>query len=418
MNGVRVPLFAITLLLVTAPAGAGPLLADDSNLQAAGLMAYWQAQLPLANGDELKAVHRVDDVLYAVTRNGTLFSVTAETGLVRWGAKLTVREFEIFRPAHNLGRPETGPVVITTSNEIYLLDRLKGTEIQRFAPAFAIGGAAIAAEDVLYIGSQDGHARAFQLTSRTGLAPLQLWVVGTQGAISTSPAFHDLQTLILASHGGYVFSCRTGNKVLNWATRAGEKIVADPAVDATGVYIAGMDRSLYKLNAATGKQVWRVRFPEPLRTGPSVSGETLFQFCENQGMSALESATGRELWRHPGGVSLAAVTSNGVALLTPAGHIDFVDDITGNVVQTMVSDAVAGAVTNLTDHVIYLFGRDGRILCLQPDETPYLRRQQIIAAKRLLDKHESKAPGATAGEESSAKSATPGDPFRSRNDRP
>ena len=62
---------------------------DPVAAHAAGLTQYWEARLPLGRNDSLGTAYLVDDVLYITTDAGSIFALTADAGLIRWGAKLT-----------------------------------------------------------------------------------------------------------------------------------------------------------------------------------------------------------------------------------------------------------------------------------------------------------------------------------------
>jgi hypothetical protein len=77
------------------------------------------------------------------------------------------------------------------------------------------------------------------------------------------------------------------------------------------------------------------------------------------------------------------------------------------------------AVANAKSNAVYLLSFDGRILCVKPKEVPYLRHDELEAARERLNQ----APPRQADE--SGESTNPAeerirpagnDPFRSRDD--
>jgi hypothetical protein len=104
-------------------------------------------------------------------------------------------------------------------------------------------------------------------------------------------------------------------------------------------------------------------------------------------------------------------------LLTAKGTVDIVEHQTGAVRSSILAPAVLHAVPNPLGPAVYLMAGDGRVLAVQLDTVPYLRRQQIMAARKQLNlppADESaliKPPSAPAGAD-----PLDDDPLRSRRD--
>ena len=49
------------------------------------------------------------------------------------------------------------------------------------------------------------------------------------------------------------------------------------------------------------------------------------------------------------------------------------------------ADSVIASVTNVRDESVYLLGQDGRVLCAKPVSVPYLRSQEVTAARQRLN---------------------------------
>lgn len=410
------PLLWMLAVVAPAPPPAEALI-SDADLQAAGMMRFWQADLPVTMGDELKEAYRIDDAIYAITRNGTVFSVTADTGLIRWGEKLTFPDYKIYRPTHLPQPDNAGPVVIPTTTGTYILDRFSGKRIRRISLPFPTGSSAVAGPDVLYMGSSDAQFYALQLNYRHSAEPFKRWTVRAGAPVSAAPLLYGNGMLLFASQSGEVFSCRAVDKSFNWSFRTSGEITAAPAADDTGIYVASADRSLYKLHPGTGRVLWRHRMPQPLSSGPIAAGGTVYQYCLHEGITAVGALDGGKQWRRADAIAFAADTANGVALFTNQPSLDLVDHLSGQVNGSVSGPALSGVVTNSIDDAIYLLSRDGRILCARLSGTPYLRRQQVMSARRLLNV----GPGSkrqAPDEQPKDEQEKPSDPLRSRRDRP
>lgn len=383
----KLTLFA--LIAVSAPKGAAPVstrpLVDEGQLGAAGLVKYWEANLPLGAGDRILAGYLVDEALYVVTLNGNAYALKADVGLLRWVNNLTEPDYKVFAPTHARRADGAGPVIFPTTTATLVFDRFSGELLEQFTPEFATGSAAAAYDNLLFMGSTGGRFYAMSFNNPRGGRPVIRWDVLVRGPVTAAPALYDRDNLVVASHGGVVVSFRGANKALNWSFEAGGAILADPVVDGDGVYVASLDRSLYKVSKATGRRLWQARFPRPLETAPIVVGDTVYQFCPEHGISALNAADGNERWRKATARAFAAHSSAGDIVLTDDGKLEVIDHASGDVRASVAVRAVLDAVPNPLGPGVYLLGTEGRVLALQLDTVPYLRRQQIMAARKQLN---------------------------------
>lgn len=397
--------------------GEAPLI-DDAQLEAAGMYRFWQAKLPLMSNDSVVAGYLVDDALYVTTDRGGFFTLAAGEGLIRWAENLTEPDYRIYRPAHIALTGHPDAVVIPTTTFVAFFDRFSGTLLRKFRPPFPTAGPAIGYGNTLLMGGIDGRFHSLQLDDPIARDPIVKWTVEAGGAVTSAPVLFAGDMLAFASQGGTAYACRADDKFLAWTFRADKPILGDLAVDDTGVYVAGTDRSLYKIDRMTGRRLWRLRMPRPLNVGPVVTAETVFQFCPDSGLSAIDPDTGRERWRHVDGRSLIARAGTGDFLFTDKGRIDLVDHASGAIKHSIAAPDVRAAVLNSRDDALYLLGGDGRVLCARLDTVPYLRRQMVRAAQERLNK----APGdddlvaRPNAKKPTSKDALAKDPLRSRRD--
>ena len=410
---------ALCALAFAGPTAADPLL-TDARLQAAGLTRFWDAQLPLKPHDSVKEGHLVDEALYIITEGGTIFAVQADVGLIRWAEKLTVEDFEVYRPAHLRRTDGRGPVVILTTTSVFVFDRFNGDLIRTFTPEFDLGSPPAGVDNLVFLGSADGRVYSLLLRGSQSSRPVSLWEVWTGGPVTAAPVLYADNRLLLASEGGRLFSCYASDKTFAWGFTTGGPIRGAPAVDESGVYVASADRSLYKVDRDSGTMIWRRRFPCQLVEGPVVTAHTVFQYCESDGLSAIDADAGVQKWRLPAGRALAAHAEGRDVVFTQNQRMLILNHDTGEVLHGFDIHFAAGAVTNTRNEAVYLLGRDGRILCARPVGVPYLRRQDVTAARDRLNLPPLDSTEAGQGvrtETSKASDAISSDPLRSRRDR-
>lgn len=422
LSSLMIKAWSSVFVVACAQPGASAPLVDDASLQAAGMMRYWEARLPITSDDTLVEGRLVDEALYVTTDNGTLFAMQAGVGLIRWAEKLAEPDYTIYRPTHMRTADGTGPVVIPTTSKVFIFNRFSGELIKQFAPGFGAGSAAVAYDGLLFIGSAGGRFYCLHVDHPLSKEPFKLWEVNTGGPITAAPLLFGSDTLIFASQTGTVYSCSAPNKALHWSFTSGGPILGSPAVDESGVYIASTDRSLYKLSHGSGRVVWRVRLPQPLEEGPIVTAQAVYQYCPHLGIVALDAETGREKWRHAAGRAFVAHASGVDTIFTEDRRLEVLDHETGEMRHSIAAPAVAATVENPDHDAVILLGEDGRVLCARFGNVPYLRRQQVIAARKRLNLPPiDEAAALKRAREASGKEGTKADraiddPLRSRHD--
>jgi outer membrane protein assembly factor BamB len=188
------------------------------------------------------------------------------------------------------------------------------------------------ADDVLYVGADDGRLRA--LAARTG-KPL-------------------------------------------WEFRAGGAIRARPTIAGGDLFVQADDGFLYKLNAATGQQRWRVRVAPPVErlasgkegsrydyraSAATLAGGRLYLGTDDGHLLALDPASGARVWDFP---------ANGSVVATPAVDGDRV------------------YVGSFDGHVYALYAATGLLLWnydtgAPVTSTPALHQGRVIVGSRSYD---------------------------------
>lgn len=421
MTTGRDRIWMVLLGFLGAPAlTLGEALVDQSDLEGAGLRIHWTAQLPLGEGDTVVGGFVRDEVIYVTTDRSKLYSITADSGLIRWVHAITEPDYDVYPPSHVVTMNGEGAVVVRAATETFIFDRFTGRQLRRFRPRHIASGPALAVDDLILAGSTGNRFYATRVAPRGDLPPQQLWEAATDAPITTQPLLFDGDQVLFASRGGTVYACRADDKTLRFSTNVGGSILGDPAVDATGAYVASTDRSLYKLDITDGRILWRARFEAPLTTGPSVVDGVVFQRCNRNGLTALDADTGNVRWRVSHARTFAAHTRAGDVLLSADHDILLVSHDRGEVLATIPSRGVFGVATPTYGDALYLLGHDGRINALRLGDVPYLKRQQIMAARSKLNQRPvqtdadapPKPPRANKADNQDSR-----DPLRSKRDR-
>jgi outer membrane protein assembly factor BamB len=401
-----------------ATASAAP-LAQDGALSNAGLTDYWSLDVPLQRGESLERAFLLDDALYLTTDRGTVFAVQADTGLVRWAARLVKPAFEIRRPFHPAGVGGDRYVLIPTSTTVFLIDRYSGDIIRKLNPDWAVSSPVAGLGNALFMGAMNGHMYCLIWRPDDMAPPAIRWEVDVGSPVVAAPVLFDGPRLLTTTQDGRVFSCYASDKQFDWSFRAGGPILGDPVVENDSVYVSSMDRVLYRLDADSGWTVWQARFPDPLAEGPLVAGNVAFQYCRADGLTAVDADTGAKVWRVDEGRTVAAHLGDRDVVFTRDRALLAVEHVTGDVLGRVECPDAFAAVPNVKTNATLLMARDGRILCAKPKEVPYVRHEEVAAARARLNQAKpvrTDAAEDTTDQETERQLPVRDDPFRSRDD--
>jgi len=348
----------------------------DQPLRDAGLAKFWQLQLPLDPGQELRDAHLVDDQLYLGTQDGFVFALHASTGVLRWLRPVTRPAYHIRRPCH-----AGENTYFVTPTDIVVYDRRSGKPLDRRALRFPSGSSPLCDGERLFIGGLDRRLYAFDIDTL-----YVAWKVVTNGPIASRPALRG-DHVFAANNGGSIYACTRDKKVLHWKGQTFDSVTADLVVhEKHGVYVASRDLSLYLLDFDFGRIRWRARFSGPLYEAPIVTDELAYQYCPDDGLVAVETAVigaeERLRWKLPRGRTALTVHDGLAYILTKDATIVAVDTKTGEVMSTLSAPGFTIAIPAPMSSTILVAAEDGRVFCARPVGAPPLLETDVLAALR------------------------------------
>ncbi|HSH05860.1 MAG TPA: PQQ-binding-like beta-propeller repeat protein [Anaerolineae bacterium] len=142
-----------------------------------------------------------------------------------------------------------------------------------------------------------------------------------------------------------------------WSYEIGHSVWAQPAYEDGLVYIAGMDKKLYALEAMTGELVWEKEFVGALPGHPVVLDGRIYVGSFDENLHVLDAKSGEELWTAEGMDwvwSAPAVGNDLIYFADIQGNVYAVDVVTGvQAWQTQVSGQVQ-ANLSWVDGVLYV----------------------------------------------------------------
>jgi outer membrane protein assembly factor BamB len=231
------------------------------------------------------------------THKGEIVALSADQGAVIWRVQTgPVIPFEWGFESGDYY--DSSPVVVGSKvwigagdGNLYALDAANGKEIWRFKTEGRIRSSPAVSGGVAYVGSMDGSLYAVDAES----GKLR-WRFDTQGRALKS--------------GNFGFDRKS--------------IQSSPAVADGSVYIGGRDGFLYAVDAATGKERWRLDHSASwINTAPAVSlGRVYAGTSDGRFIEAVEADTGKRAWRIP---TMATVWGSPAVVGRASGQVYIAD---------------------------------------------------------------------------------------------
>lgn len=412
--------WVLLVAVETGPIAQGSEIAPLSALREAGLAQYWRAELPLEGDDWPTAAYLIEGDLYVTTRLGDLHAVDGDVGLVRWVHRVGARDGRVFRPTLLSTYDGRRAVVATHSQGAYVFERDRGDVLAVIPDWWPAGSAAVGDAFSLYVGSNDGSIHAVQWYNPVHGQPLRSWKLVAGGPVTSMPGLVG-GVLYFASQGGGVFACTANwDKMLKWHYFTEAAVVADLLVHESGVYVASLDRSLYRLDLTYGTPLWRIRLPEPLRDPPIFSQRTVYQHCPGAGLYAIDVDTSEILWVRPEGIAFASRRGDRTCIVLGYNRIGVLDSTSGEIQQVIPIPADSLVTANPGGLTLYVITRDGEVGCYTSSEVRHLRADDLL--KGLTPRGAGEAGSAESGQEPTDRIEDTSetdldDPLRSQSDR-
>src|SRR5215468_408077 len=255
---------------------------------------------------------------------------------------------------------------------VYALDASNGNQKWKFQTGDVIHSSPAVADGVLYVGSWDTYFYA--LEAATGK---EKWRFRT----GDDPKIHNqigIQSSPLIANGTVYFGCRDSNlyaldilsgekkRVFN---NKGSWVIGSPVLKDGRLYFATSDSGLFHaVDAATGTEIYNLKFLWPLFSSPAIAGSTLYIGSEEGKLLAVDLKSQQLAWSFQTDGSKA----NGATYTKPDGRPNYEAAFTGdgfydamvigvdrmqNVGMVLSSPTVAG-------ETVYFGSTDGNVYAL------------------------------------------------------
>jgi outer membrane protein assembly factor BamB len=229
-------------------------------------------------------------------KGGRIVAVRAATGRTRWSRKLSSRTES--SPLLDNGRLYFG----SEDGTVYALRASDGQTRWTYKAGGAVKGALALDQGRLIFGDYGGQVTALR---RTDGRPL--WKTGTSGGAFGLKSGNFYATpavaygrVYIGNTDGFVYSFSASDGKLAWRHRTGSYVYSSPAISPVlggTVYAGSYDGRLYAFDARTGSVRWAYKSGGKISGGPVVIGDLVFYSnLSSKSTGALGAATGKKVW--------------------------------------------------------------------------------------------------------------------------
>jgi outer membrane protein assembly factor BamB len=395
-----------------------PPIPSEDVLRRLNLTVQWYRYIPTeSRRDGLLTVQLMGEDLLVQTRAGLISRLDAETGTVRWRARVG-NPYEAYRLLTSNNRS----VFAVNSNYFFSLDRQNGGLQWRSRLPAGVSAAPIVGELTAYLPTSVGRLYSFTLPVTDFLASRRERTYGEtslfslsdnprEGAIGPQPVpywvaetglrleYPPLQTTRVvfcvgpdgraAGYAKVPSEEATGGREL-YRFNTERPISVPPGQFGDIAYIGSQDANLYALDINTGLLRWRYTAGTAIIRQPVALERDVFCTTDREGLIRLDRETGESLWRIRSGGQIVdfnsaadqflAANDRFVYALDHSGRLLILDHRRGNQLSMLDTHSFHVHIPNRVTDRLYLGANDGLILCLRDRDQP-----APIRHRRLLE---------------------------------
>jgi outer membrane protein assembly factor BamB len=331
-------------------------LVSPELLKQAELEILWENKLPIKMGESLEQLFILGNRIYGLSNQNFIVSLNRETGNVIF--KRTIAEVGFPVVGLGLYKDELFSII---GNKLVEINPESGTERSAKHLGFGVTCPAARNSSYFYVGGTDRRMHVLRSEDN-----VQVFEVAAESDSMITSIVADENSVVFATDDGNVISITPDKpKRLGQFDAAGG--IAWPIVrDGESLFAASGDTNVYRLNARTGKFVWKYQTGAKLEKGPQVTQGVVYQYVRDEGLVAIDKESGRLLWQMVDGVELLAESEGKSYVITKVGTLVVMDNKKAKQLYLVDFAGVSRYASNVADSRIYIADKSGRIACLKP----------------------------------------------------
>lgn len=360
MQQFRTFIFVFMLLSLPVFSSAAEPIVSQTLLNSAGLETVWQSSLATEKNEKVQQVWLIGKGVYILTDLNYLFCLDRNTGKL-------IASIPLAKPGLPVLAPDVldNTAYIIAGNIMVAIDTVSGVVLYRDPIEFVVTASQAVNSSYFYIPSIGNKLKVMDINDRH----TRFQVSADDGSAITS-VIADNYSAIFSTGGGSVVSMDTAvpKKIWQFNTIMAMAITAPIVRHKGGIYAAGTDSNVYKIDAASGKKIWEFRSGSALDNSPRVTDTVVYQFAVGKGLYAISAGSGKTIWLLPEGLDLLAQDKNISYVIDKTGACDVMDNSSGKKIKSINFLNVSKSVPNTMDSKIYIMDNKNRIVCIRPKQ--------------------------------------------------
>jgi outer membrane protein assembly factor BamB len=353
------------------------LLPKREALSRVGLERAWKGVVPLSGNEKMISLSFSQDLVFARTSKGFMYTFNAETGQLLWHTRLGEVSIRPFPASTN-----SFAVFVTNLNYLFALDKKTGKPFWKHDLGAVPASAAACDEKRVMVGMATGKLYGFNLKvadKRTGKLkisdePIYAWNWQTHASMDTRPLPAG-EIVVFGSDDGTVYVAFSNESTMLYRFATGGAIG-----DGFGTHgnrlllVPSADKNLYGIDILTSHALWTYASGAVIDQEPLVADDDIFVVNTAGRLSSIDPDSGTPKWTtstHDG--QLVSVGEKRLYLESRTGDLFMVDRTTGQLVSSAGSTGRAGlnlrqydlGLTNRENDRLYFATQTGLVICLR-----------------------------------------------------
>lgn len=303
-----------------------------------GYRLDWVGYPAVSGREQIDFIYADADVVVTLEAGSTVTCLGAADGSVRWTQQLADRLTRF------VGLDRSGARVLASGEgDLFVMDVDTGNVVSRQQYQKIVSTPPAIAGNLLIYGTGIGEVFAHMVLS--AVEGLKAWGNHVTGAIEAAPTLVGSSVGVVTQTGSVLFvDAASGTPV--GATRIHGGLATDPVASDRVMYVAGLDQSVWAINAEGGSVLWRHRTATPLRQQPTLHAGTLYCAIEGSGLAAFDAATGTIRWTAKGVQGTVIATNQGRLVVWDGKAMHLLDAARGDVMESATLRGVAKITTD------------------------------------------------------------------------
>lgn len=334
-------------------------------LASQGLALYWTAQWPLDKNETVAHINIQPGHLYAVTDRNRLLAMDSRTGQFLWDAELENQGLDTTPVCQVSG----SQAVVAVLDQFFAFDADTGKKLVHRQLERTPSTRLVSYDGFVYYGTNDGWLEAVNVAD-----PIKDWSRWTVSPILAAPAA-DTHGVYVANTAGNLTANSLLNRAIHWAYPPKGNIgavTADLAV-STGslglILVPSLDYSLYAMNPSGGRPAWICPTGNPLDAAPHSAAGQIYFVTETHVLYCVKEVNGEKpFWTAPGIDKFIAASPTAVYVRSTfnsgSGTITALDPATGAVKYHVPTGGLNRLITNDLDGRLFAADSAGHIICI------------------------------------------------------